>query len=105
MTEKGVVAHHGEWDGLAKKLSAEALSGGLEQAKEIFFVADGGTCIWKVKAKQSARAAGALDFFPASQHLGAAAHSLYGKEGKAARKRKPFWRSEALPRKPNTSMR
>lgn len=84
--EKAVVAHQGEWDGLAKKLSAEALRRGLEQAKEVFFVADGGTWIWKLKAERFARAVGVLDFFHASQHLWAAGQALLGKEGDAARK-------------------
>lgn len=46
--EKKIVAHQGEWDGLADKLYSEALRQGLEQAREVFVVADGGIWIWKL---------------------------------------------------------
>lgn len=81
-----VVAHCGEWDGLAGKLHAEALRCGLMQAREVFVVADGGVWIWNLKAERFPHATGVLDFYHASQHLWACAHALFGKEGDAARR-------------------
>jgi len=86
VVEKAVVAHQGEWDGLAKKLYAEALRRGLKQAKEVFVVADGGVWIWNLKEERFAHATGVLDFYHASEHLWAAAHALHGDDDKRAKK-------------------
>lgn len=83
---KHVVAHCGEWDGLAGKVYAEALRCGLEQAREVFVVADGGVWIWNLKAERFPHATGVLDFYHASQHLWACARALHGEEGDAARR-------------------
>lgn len=77
VVEKAIVAHQGEWDGLAKKLYAEALRRGLKQAKEVFIVADGGIWIWNLAEERFPHATGVLDFYHASQHLWAAAHALH----------------------------
>lgn len=84
--EKATVAHQGEWDGLAKKLYAEALRCGLRQAREVFLVADGGVWIWNLKDERFPHATGVLDFYHASEHLWAAAHALHGDDRQAARK-------------------
>lgn len=84
--EKATVAHQGEWDGLAKKLYAEALRCGLRQAKEVFIVADGGVWIWNLKEERFAHATGVLDFYHASEHLWVAAYALHGDDRQAAQK-------------------
>jgi len=86
VVEKAVVAHQGEWEGLAKKLYAEALRRGLRQAREVFIVADGGIWIWNLKEERFSHATGVLDFYHASEHLWAAAHALHGDDKEAARK-------------------
>lgn len=80
--EKAFVAHQGEWFGLAEKLHAEALRRGLEQAREVFVVADGGIWIWNLKECKFGRAAGVLDFYHASEHLYACARTLFGEKNR-----------------------
>jgi len=84
--EKAIVAHQGEWDGLAKKLYAEALRRGLKQAKEVFIVADGGIWIWNLAEERFPHATGILDFYHASEHLWAAAHALHENDAEGAKK-------------------
>lgn len=86
ISDKGVVAHQGEWDGLAAKVQAEALRRGLEQAREVFVVADGGVWIWKLSAERFPRATETLDFYHATQHLWAVANELHGEKTPEARK-------------------
>lgn len=83
--EKHVVVHCGQWEGLMEKVYTEALRCGLEQAREVFVVADGGVWIWKLKEQRFAHATGVLDFYHASQHLWACAHALFGEQGPEAR--------------------
>ena len=83
--EKAIVAHQGEWDGLARKLYAEALRRGLKQAKEVFIVADGGIWIWNLAEERFPHATGVLDFYHASQHLWAAAYALHGNDREGAK--------------------
>jgi len=80
--EKAIVAHQGEWDVLAEKLHAEALRRGLEQAREVFVVADGGIWIWNLKECKFGRATGVLDFYHAMEHLYACARALFGENQK-----------------------
>lgn len=75
---KSVVTHQGEWDGLADKIHAEALTQGLKQARIVFVVADGGLWIWNLKDCKFPQATGVLDFYHASQHLYACARVLFG---------------------------
>jgi hypothetical protein len=84
--DKHVVAHCGEWDGLAGKVHAEALRCGLMQAREVFVVADGGVWIWSIKRERFAHATGVLDFYHASQHLWSCARALFGEQGEGARR-------------------
>lgn len=84
--DKAIVAHQGEWDELAKKLYAEALRRGLEQAKEVFVVADGGLWIWNLQKERFPNATGVLDFYHASQHLWEAARTLYPDDNETARR-------------------
>jgi len=76
--EKSVVSHQGEWDGLAKKLHAEALRCGAATAREVFVVADGGIWIWNLAAERFSHATELLDFYHASEHLWTVAKALYG---------------------------
>jgi hypothetical protein len=83
--EKSVVAHQGEWGGLAPKLYAEALRCGLKQAREVFVVSDGGVWIWNLAAERFGTATGVLDFYHASQHLWSVANTLHGENTPEAR--------------------
>lgn len=83
--EKAVVAHQGEWPGLAGKLQAEALRRGAAAAREVFVVADGGVWIWNLAAERFGTATQVLDFYHASQHLWAVAGALHGEGTQAAR--------------------
>jgi hypothetical protein len=85
VVEKAVVCHQGEWDGLAKKLHAEALRRGAATAREVFIVADGGLWIWNLVAERFPHSTQTLDFYHASQHLWAVARALHGEGAPAAR--------------------
>lgn len=85
VVEKAVVCHQGEWDGLARKLHAEALRQGAATAREIFLVADGGVWIWNLVAERFPHSTQTLDFYHASQHLWAVANALHGENSPAAR--------------------
>lgn len=80
--EKRIVAHQGEWDGLADKIYSEALRHGLEQAREVFVVADGGIWIWNLQKERFPNATGVLDFYHAMEHLYSCAKSLFGEDQK-----------------------
>lgn len=85
LLESFYVAHQGEPHELGRKIHAEALRRGLQQAREVFVVADGGVWIWNLKSERFFHARGVLDFYHASQHLWAVAHALYGDQSPAAR--------------------
>lgn len=84
--EKAVVAHQGEWDALAGKVMAEARRLGIEHAREVFVVADGGLWIWNLVEERLCHSTQVLDFYHASQHLWALAHELFGDDEAAAKK-------------------
>lgn len=83
--EKFYVAHRGDPEELGRRLYAEALRRGLNQAARVYVVADGGVWIWNIAADRFPEAAGVLDFYHASGHLWAVAHALFGEEGPEAR--------------------
>lgn len=85
LLEKFYVAHRGGAQELGRRLYAEALRRGLNQAKRVYVVADGGVWIWNLVGDRFGEATGVLDFYHASQHLWAVAHELYGEDDPEAR--------------------
>lgn len=85
LLEKFYVALRGEPEELGRRLYAEALRRGLNQARRVYVVADGGVWIWRIVADRFGEATGVLDFYHASGHLWAVAHELFG-EGSAEAK-------------------
>lgn len=84
--EKFHVVQRGEPEELGRRLYAEALRRGLNQAARVYVVADGAVWIWKIVQDRFPDAVGGLDFYHASQHLWAVAHALFGEEGPAAQR-------------------
>ena len=83
--EKFYVSDRGEPEDLGRRLYAESLRRGLNQAERVYVVADGAVWIWNLVADRFSDAVGVLDFYHASQHLWAVAHALYGEESDEAR--------------------
>lgn len=76
--EKFYVAWRGEPYEFGRRLYAEALRRGLNQAQKVYVVADGAAWIWNVAADRFPGATEVLDFYHASQHLWAVAEELFG---------------------------
>jgi hypothetical protein len=85
LLEKFYVAWRGDPEELGRRLYAEALRRGLNQARRVYVVADGGVWIWNIVADRFSQATGVLDFYHASEHLWAVAQELFG-EGSAEAK-------------------
>ena len=85
LVEKSVVAYQGEPLEFGRRVQAEARRRGLGQVNQVYVVADGGVWIWKLVADRFPAATGVLDFYHASQHLWAVAHTLHPEEDTAAR--------------------
>ena len=85
LVEKFYVAWRGDPEELGRRVYAEALRRGLNQARWVYVVADGGVWIWNIVADRFGKATGVLDFYHASAHLWAVAHELFG-EGSAEAK-------------------
>jgi hypothetical protein len=83
IVEKYYVAHRGGPDEFGRRVYAEALRRGLNQAKRVYVVADGAAWIWNVVEDRFPGAAGVLDFYHASEHLWAVAHELFTDDDKA----------------------
>ena len=83
--DKFVVAYHGEPLEFGRRVQAEARRRGLGQVSQVFVVADGGVWIWNLVADRFASATGVLDFYHASQHLWAVAHTLHPENDPAAK--------------------
>ena len=83
--EKFYVARRCDPEDLGRRLYAEALRRGLNQAAKVYVVADGGVWIWNLVADRFSEAVGVLDFYHASGHLWAVAQALFGEEGPEAR--------------------
>lgn len=77
LVEKFVVAYLGDPLEFGRRVQAEARRRGLGQVAQVYVVADGGVWIWNLVADRFAEAAGVLDFYHASQHLWAVAHTLH----------------------------
>lgn len=82
--EKFYVASAGEAASIGRKLYAEALRRGLEQAERVYVIADGAVWIWRLAAEHFPEGVGTLDFYHASEHLWVLARSLFGESGSAA---------------------
>ena len=85
LVEKYVVAYHGDPLEFGRRVQAEARRRGLGQVNQVYVVADGGVWIWKIVADRFKDATGVLDFYHASQHLWAVAHTLHSGDDAAAR--------------------
>ena len=81
--EKYYVATDGGPDELGRKLYAEALRRGLEQAVRVYVIADGAVWIWNVAAEHFPGSIEQLDFYHASEHVWDLARVLWG-DGKEA---------------------
>ena len=82
---KYYVASDGDPESVGRRLYAEALRRGLEQARRVYVIADGAAWIWNVAAEHFPGSGEVLDFYHASEHLWALARALWGEEGDAAR--------------------
>jgi hypothetical protein len=80
----GGSAFYVETRGSGGRVQAEARRRGLGQAPRVYVVADGGVWIWNLVTDRFAAATGVLDFYHASQHLWAVAHSLHPENAAAA---------------------
>lgn len=76
--EKFYVAHRCEAEEFGGRLYAEALRRGLNQASQVYVVADGGVWIWNIAQDRFSQATGVLDYYHASQHLWAVAREMFG---------------------------
>ena len=85
LVEKYVVAYQGDPLEFGRRVQAEARRRGLGQVPKVFVVAAGGVWIWNLVADRFATATGVLDFYHASQHLWAVAHTLQPTDEAAAR--------------------
>jgi len=83
--EKWYVASDGGPEEVGRKLYAEALRRGLEQARRVYVIADGAVWIWKLAAEHFPGSVEELDFYHASEHLWVLARTLCGDEGEAAK--------------------
>ena len=85
LVEKYVVAYQGDPVEFGRRVQAEARRRGLGQVDQVYVVADGGVWIWNLVADRFRTAIGVLDFYHASQHLWAVAHTLHPEADAAAR--------------------
>lgn len=85
LVEKFVVAYVGEPLEFGRRVQAEARRRGLGKMARVYVVADGGVWIWNIVADRFAHATGVLDFYHASQHLWAVAHTLHPEDEAVAR--------------------
>jgi hypothetical protein len=84
--EKYYEAYRGDPFEFGRRVYAQALRRGLNQARRVYVVADGGAWIWNIVEDRFEQAVGVLDFYHASQHLWAVARELHGEDESAARK-------------------
>lgn len=83
--EKAYVAWRGDAHEFGRRLYAEALRRGLNQAQKVYVVADGGAWIWNLVEDRFSDAVGVLDFYHASEHLWAVARAIHDDEERARR--------------------
>jgi hypothetical protein len=76
--EKWYVASEGGPEAIGRKLYAEALRRGLEQAERVYVIADGAVWIWKLVEEHFPESVGELDFYHAAEHLWTLGKTLCG---------------------------
>jgi hypothetical protein len=76
----------GDSEALGDRVYALAFRRGIEKAGEVVVLADGGRWIWKQDRDNFPRAVQILDFYHASEHLGAIARAWYGSDNPKASK-------------------
>ena len=81
---KYYIADAGGPEAVGRKLYAEALRRGLNQAKRVYIVADGAAWIWRLAEEHFPGSVETLDFYHATEHLWAVARVLF-KDEEAAR--------------------
>lgn len=75
--EKYMVAYRGSPYEFGRRVFAEALRRGLNQAEQVYIISDGAVWIWNIVEDRFSDAIGVLDYYHASQHIwevGAAIH-------------------------------
>jgi hypothetical protein len=77
LVKKFMVTWRGGPEEFGRRVYAEALRRGLEQAQRLFVVADGGLWIWNLAQEHFPQAQGVLDFYHAAEHLHAVALTLF----------------------------
>jgi hypothetical protein len=77
---KYYVASDGTPESVGRRLYAEALRRGLEQARRVYVIADGAVWIWNLAEEHFPESDGKLDFYHASEHLWTLARALYTDE-------------------------
>jgi hypothetical protein len=82
---KYYVATDGGPEEAGRKLYAEALRRGLEQARRVYVIADGAVWIWRLAEEHFPACVGTLDYYHASEHLWALARSLWKDDGEAGK--------------------
>jgi hypothetical protein len=90
--EKAYVAWRGDPHEFGRRLYAEALRGGLNQAQKVYVVADGGVWIWNIVEDRFGEATGVLDFYHAAEHLWAVARAIHTDEKQARQWVRPLLR-------------
>jgi hypothetical protein len=76
----------GNSEALGDRVYALAFRRGVEKAGEVVVLADGGRWIWKQARENFPGCTQILDFYHASEHLGAIARARYGSDGPNANK-------------------
>lgn len=90
IVEKFYVAWRGDPHEFGRRLYAEALRRGLNQAQKVYVVADGGVWIWNIVADRFGEATGVLDFYHATEHLWAVARAIHPDDERARRWVRPL---------------
>jgi hypothetical protein len=80
------VATMGSSEAIGDRVYALAFRRGVEKAKEVVVLADGGRWIWKQARDNFPEATQILDFYHASEHLAEIARAWYGSESPNANK-------------------
>lgn len=90
LLRKWCVAWRGDPVEFGRRVYAEAVRRGLEEAGRIFVVADGAVWIWNLVQEHFARAVGVLDFYHAIQHLYVLSQALFKDPEQARAWREPL---------------
>ena len=85
LQEKVCVVYEGEPFEFGQRLFAEALRQGSEQARIVFYLADGGPWIWLLRRERFPRAKGQLDLYHGLEHLWTLAHTRFEEHSSQAR--------------------